>query len=57
MAFQVSGPRLTVTDLKPALDAIPAQQFIFVGTSDSGGFVTILAASQSIHPRCHQGGR
>jgi len=42
MAFQVSGPRLTVTDLKPALDAIPAQQFVFVGTSDSGGYVSAL---------------
>jgi transglutaminase-like putative cysteine protease len=41
-AFQVSGPRLTGTDLKAALDAIPAVQFVFVGTSDSGGFIPIL---------------
>ncbi len=32
--FQVSGPRLAAADLKSALDAIPAQQFIFIGTSD-----------------------
>jgi len=43
-AFQVSGPRLTAADLKAALDAIPAQQFVFVGTSDSGGFVPLLMA-------------
>jgi len=41
-AFQVSGPRLTASDLKAALDAIPAKQFVFVGTSDSGGFVPVL---------------
>ncbi|MCE0521987.1 MAG: DUF3857 domain-containing transglutaminase family protein [Methylacidiphilales bacterium] len=42
MAFQVTGPRLTVAELKPALDAIPARQFVFVGTSDSGGYVAAL---------------
>jgi hypothetical protein len=41
-AFQVMGPRLTAGDLKSALDVIPAQQFVFVGTSDSGGFVPLL---------------
>ena len=41
-AFQVSGPRLLATDLKSALDSIPAQQFIFIGTSDSGGFISPL---------------
>ncbi len=41
-AFQVSGPRLAATELKSALDAIPAAQFVFIGTSDSGGFVPIL---------------
>ena len=41
-AFQVAGPRLSATDLKSALDAIPAKQFVLIGTSDSGGFVPIL---------------
>ena len=41
-AFQVSGPRLTATDLKAALDAIPARQFVFIGTSDSGAFLPPL---------------
>ncbi len=41
-AFQVSGPRLTASTLKTALGSIPARQFVFVGTSDSGGFVPIL---------------
>jgi hypothetical protein len=41
-AFQVSGPRLTASDLKHALEAIPARQYVFVGTSDAGGFVPLL---------------
>ncbi|HEV3026544.1 MAG TPA: DUF3857 domain-containing protein, partial [Planctomycetota bacterium] len=41
-AFQVSGPRLTGADLKTALDAIPAVQFVFIGTSDSGRFIPVL---------------
>jgi hypothetical protein len=41
-AFQVSGPRLGAGELKSQLDAIPAAQFVFVGTSDSGAFVPIL---------------
>jgi len=41
-AFQVSGPRLTATDLKLALDPIPGRQFVFIGTSDSGGFLPVL---------------
>jgi hypothetical protein len=41
-AFQVRGPRLTAEDLKAALDAIPARQHVFIGTSDSGGFVPAL---------------
>jgi len=41
-AFQVSGPRLTAEDLKTALDAIPARQFVFIGTSASGGFLPVL---------------
>jgi len=48
-AFQVRGPRLAVTDLKPALDAIAARQFIFIGTSDSGAFVpALLQANRSV---------
>jgi hypothetical protein len=41
-AFQVVGPRLTAADLKLALDAIPARQFVFIGTGDSGGFLPVL---------------
>ncbi len=41
-AFQVSGPRLTAPDLKTALDAIPARQYVFIGTSDSGAFLPVL---------------
>jgi hypothetical protein len=48
-AFQVAGPRLTEADLKAALDPIRAQQFIFIGTSDSGGFVPgLLQPNRSI---------
>ena len=45
-AFQVSGPRLTADDLKRALDAIPARQFVFLGTSNSGGFLPVLQSEQ-----------
>lgn len=45
-AFQVSGPRLTAADLKTALDAIPARQFVFIGTSDSGGFLPVLQSDR-----------
>ena len=41
-AFQVTGPRLTALDLKAALEAIPARQFVFIGTSDSGAFLPVL---------------
>lgn len=41
-AFQISGVRLTASDLKVALDAIPGQQFIFIGTGNSGGFLPVL---------------
>jgi hypothetical protein len=41
-AFQVSGPRLTASDLKGALDAIAGRQFVFIGTGDSGGFLPVL---------------
>jgi RNA polymerase sigma factor (sigma-70 family) len=54
-AFQVSGPRLTATDLKSALDAVPGRQFVFIGTGSSGGFLpglrdqrrTVLAATHA----------
>ena len=41
-AFQVSGPRLTAADLKLALDAMPARQFVFIGTGNGGGFLPVL---------------
>jgi hypothetical protein len=41
-AFQVSGPRLTADDLKRALDAIPARQFVMIGTNSSGAFLPVL---------------
>ncbi len=54
-AFQVSGPRLTAPELKVALDAIPGQQFVFIGTGNAGSFLpalqgtrrTVLAATQA----------
>ena len=54
-AFQISGPRLTAKDLKSALDAIPARQFVFIGTGGSGAFLpplqnarrTVLSATKS----------
>lgn len=45
-AFQVRGPRLTAGDLKDALDAILARQFVFLAASDSGGFLPILKDSR-----------
>jgi hypothetical protein len=41
-AFQVSGPRLTADDMKGALDAIPARQFVLIGTNESGAFLPVL---------------
>jgi RNA polymerase sigma factor (sigma-70 family) len=41
-AFQVVGPRLTAPDLKAALDAIACRQFVFIGTGNAGGFLSIL---------------
>jgi len=46
LAFQVSGPRLTAADLKPALDAISGRQFVFIGTGNAGGFVPALASDR-----------
>jgi hypothetical protein len=45
-AFQVSGPRLTAADLKPALDAIPGRQFVFIGTGNAGGFLPALSSER-----------
>jgi hypothetical protein len=53
-AFQVSGVRLTPDDLKPALDALPGRQFVYVAAGGSGGFLpplrdarrTILSATR-----------
>jgi hypothetical protein len=45
-AFQVSGPRLTVTDLKTALDAVSGRQFVFIGTGSAGGFLPGLRDSR-----------
>ncbi|MGC3990055.1 MAG: DUF3857 domain-containing protein [Chthoniobacteraceae bacterium] len=44
-AFQISGPRLTASDLKTALAAIPARQYVFIATNSSGGFLTPLQSS------------
>lgn len=41
-AYQVSGPRLSAPDLKAALNAISAKQFVLIGTSDGGGFIPVL---------------
>ncbi|MGA3266388.1 MAG: hypothetical protein ABSE16_06170 [Verrucomicrobiota bacterium] len=41
-ALQVGGPRLTADDLKTALDAIPAREFVFIGTGNAGGFLPVL---------------
>jgi hypothetical protein len=45
-AFQVSGPRLTAADLKQALDAIPALQFVLIGTGNGGGFLPVLQGNR-----------
>ena len=45
-AFQVSGPRLTATDMKTALDAMPDTEFVMIGTSNSGAFLPLLQSSR-----------
>ncbi|MFA7345167.1 MAG: transglutaminase domain-containing protein [Terrimicrobiaceae bacterium] len=47
-AFQISGPRLTAGDLKSALDAIPARQYVFIGTGASGAFLPLLQNSRRV---------
>lgn len=44
-AYQVRGERLTASDLKNALSRIKARKFIFLGASQSGGFLTFLRDS------------
>jgi hypothetical protein len=46
--FEVHGPRLTAPDLKTALAAIPARQYIVITTEASGGFIPVLAAPNRI---------
>jgi hypothetical protein len=41
-AFQIKGPRLTVQDLREALEKIPAAKFFFAGTEESGGYLEAL---------------
>jgi transglutaminase-like putative cysteine protease len=43
-AFQLSGPRLTATDLASAVAALPGKKFVVVATSASGGFLPSLLA-------------
>jgi transglutaminase-like putative cysteine protease len=43
-AFQLSGPRLTATDLASAVSALPGKKFVVVATSASGGFLPPLLA-------------
>lgn len=44
LSFQVSGPRLTVTDLTAAVKALPGRTFVVVATPASGGFLPPLLA-------------
>jgi|688.fasta_scaffold77988_4 hypothetical protein len=46
-AYQVRGDRLTASDLKNALSRIKARKFVFLGTSQSGGFLPFLRDSRT----------
>ncbi|MEY2905661.1 MAG: hypothetical protein RLZZ408_132 [Verrucomicrobiota bacterium] len=46
-AYQVRGERLTASDLKKALSRIKARKFVFLGTSQSGGFLPFLRDSRT----------
>ena len=46
-AYQVRGNRLTASDLKKALSRIKARKFVFLGTSQSGGFLPFLRDSRT----------
>lgn len=43
-SFQITGPRLTATDLATAVKALPGRKFVVVGTTASGGFLPPLLA-------------
>jgi transglutaminase-like putative cysteine protease len=43
-SFQVSGPRLSATDLTTAVKALPSPTFVVVATPASGGFLPPLLA-------------
>lgn len=44
LMFQVSGPRLSATDLAAAIAALPGKKFVVFGMAKSGGFLTPLLA-------------
>ncbi|MBC8040856.1 MAG: hypothetical protein H7Y06_09960 [Opitutaceae bacterium] len=44
LSFQVSGPRLTASDLTTAVKALPGHTFVVVATPASGGFLPPLLA-------------
>jgi len=41
-SFQISGPRLTATDLTAAVKALPGHKYVVVATTASGGFLPPL---------------
>lgn len=43
-SFQVSGPRLTATDLTTAVKALPGRTFVVIATPASGGYLPPLLA-------------
>ncbi|HSI09981.1 MAG TPA: DUF3857 domain-containing protein, partial [Rariglobus sp.] len=47
-SFQVSGPRLTATDLTTAVKALPGRTFIVIATPASGGFLPPLLALPNV---------
>jgi transglutaminase-like putative cysteine protease len=44
LSFQVSGPRVTATDLTAAVKALPGHTFVVIATPASGGFLPPLLA-------------
>jgi hypothetical protein len=44
LSFQVSGPRITATDLTAAVKALPGHTFVVIATPASGGFLPPLLA-------------
>jgi Transglutaminase-like superfamily/Domain of Unknown Function with PDB structure (DUF3857) len=47
-SFQISGPRLTATDLTAAVKALPGRTFVVVATPASGGFLPPLLALPNV---------